>query len=99
MATLFEPRAQRFPMRTDIWYRASGRPAWSQGEIVNISRSGILFWAGNEIEPKTRLEMRIVFPADMTGGAPVDVVCWGPVIRKETSALAAAILNYRFKKE
>lgn len=99
VADSLETRAQRVPVRTSVWFRANRRPVWSPGETVNISRSGILLRALKEIEPGTLLEMHIVFPADMTGGAPVDLVCWGPVVRQEASGLAATILNYRFKKE
>ena len=99
MPTSFELRAERFPIRTKVWYRASRRPVWSPGESINISRSGILFRAGKDIEPGTLIEMRILFPADMTGGVPMDVVCTGPVVRQEASSMAAAILNYRFKQE
>jgi hypothetical protein len=101
MAVLSEshPRAERFSVRTQVWYRAGCRPVWSSGETVNISRSGVLFQTEKEIEPGTLLEMRLSFPAEMTWGKPVELVCWGPVIRKDQATVAASILNYRFKQE
>jgi hypothetical protein len=98
---LVKPRAQRFPIQTPVSYRASGETEWSQGTTVNISRSGVLFRAGREIEPKTVFEMRILFPPEITGGVPANVVCWGPAVRSESggSLVAAAILKYRFTRE
>jgi len=93
------PRAQRFPIQTPVRYRSSGEPDWSQGDTINISRSGVLFHFEKELEPGTMLEMRIVFPSELTGGAPASVVCWGPVVRKEGPALAAAIRKYHFTRE
>jgi hypothetical protein len=97
------PRAQRFPIETPMRYRQGGQMAWSEGATVNISRSGVLFRAEQEIEPKTMLEMRITFPSEITGSVPANIGCWGPVIRKasinppETQpVLAAAIVKYRF---
>jgi hypothetical protein len=80
-------------------YRASGEPAWSRGDTVNISRTGVLFQAGDPIEPATLLEMHILFPSEITGDSPASVICWGHVVRIDGSALAAAILKYRFAHE
>ena len=100
------PRARRFPIQTPFEYRPSGDPEWLTGETVNISRSGVLFRAGKKLEPETMLEMHIVFPGEITGGDPVNVHCWGPVVRSDrlhgsesVPALAAAIVKYRFARE
>lgn len=105
-AAKYKPRAQRFPIQAPLRYRASGEIAWSEGATVNLSRSGVLFRAEQEIEPKTMLEMRIVFPREITGDGPANILCWGPVIRKESvnssdscPILAAAIIKYRFIHE
>ena len=102
----FIPRAERFPIRTPMRYRESGQVAWSEGTTVNISRSGVLFSAEKEIGAKTLLELRILFPADVVGENPANVICWGPVIRTEPTKfhnrqpeLAVSILRYRFTRE
>jgi hypothetical protein len=94
-----KPRAQRYPIRTSVRYRASGEPEWSRGDTLNISRSGVLFEAGDPVKPATLLEMHILFPSEITGDAPASVICWGPVVRADGSSLAAAILKYRFARE
>jgi hypothetical protein len=102
----YAPRAERFPIRTPLRYRESGQAAWSEGTTVNISRSGVLFCAEKKIEPKTLLELRILFPADIVGENPANVICWGPVVRSEPPkfhnrqpGLAVSILRYRFTRE
>jgi len=87
-------------------YRKSGEQDWHEGQTVNISRTGILFLAGCELTPQTSLELRILFPKEITGESSMDVICWGPVVRTEPArnsdsspATAAAILRYRFSHE
>ncbi len=88
-------RAQRFPIQTALQFRESGDQAWSSGTTVNISRTGVLFRCEKELEPKALLEMLIEFPEE---GEPANLLCWGPVVRKDEprNAFAAQILNYRF---
>ena len=102
----FVPRAERFPIRTPLRYRESGQAAWSEGTTVNISRSGVLFSSQKEIKPRTLLELRILFPEDVVGEKPANVICWGPVVRTEPPKyndrqpeLAVSILRYRFTRE
>jgi hypothetical protein len=96
-------RAQRFPIKTSLQYRESGTVDWKIGTTVNISRSGLLFRAETDLDPKTLVEMQIVFSPEMTGTSEAKVVCWGPIVRKESllpqPALAANILRYRFVYE
>ena len=99
----FTPRAPRFPIVAPLLYRTSGSDEWSEGTTINISRSGILFRAGQDLALETPLDMQIVFPPEVTGETPAKVSCWGPVVRKvppagpeDRPALAAAISRYRF---
>ncbi len=100
------PRAERFPIRTPLRYREGGQADWNEGTTVNISRSGVLFSAEKNVEPKTVLELRIMFPAEVIGGVPANVVCWGPVVRTQPNQLpdqrpelAVAIHRYRLTRE
>lgn len=102
----FQARAERFPIRTSLRYRASGESAWSEGTTLNISRSGVFFRAEKEVDLKTVLEMRILFPAEIIGENPANVLCWGPVVRMVPPesphglpAVAVAILRYRFARD
>ena len=97
-------RAERFPIQASLRYRMSADATWSEGTSVNISRSGILFRAAEKLQPKTMIEMQILFADSTKGEAPANIACWGPIVRTEPAshadsrpALAAAILRYRFK--
>jgi hypothetical protein len=102
----YQPRAERFPIRTSLLYRASGESGWSEGTTLNISRSGVFFRAEKEVDLKTVLEMRILFPIEVVGEAPANVLCWGPVVRAVPPesphglpAVAVSILRYRFARD
>jgi len=99
-------RAPRFPIQAPLTFRAGGEKSWHEGTTINISRSGVLFKTDHALEPKTVLEMRIAFPPEMTGDVGTNVVCWGPIVRRqvlgsdeESHDLAATIFRYRFKRE
>ena len=67
-------RAFRFRIQTPLRYRESGQTAWCEGTVINVSRSGVLFHAASEVEPKITLELQILFP---TEDPPANVLCWG----------------------
>jgi hypothetical protein len=99
-------RAPRFPIQAPLTFRAGGEKSWHEGKTINISRSGVLFKADHALEPKTMLEMRIAFPPEMTGDVETNVVCWGPIVRRqvpgpgeEFHTLAASIFRHRFKRD
>ena len=98
----FQPRAQRFPIHVSVQYHECDKRDWHEGITINISRTGILFQADQDIAPQTELELRVLFPAEITGSSPMNVLCWGPVVRKAAGAppgsslIAAAIQRYRF---
>jgi hypothetical protein len=99
----YPPRPTRFPIETSFQFRQSGEHDWHDGTTVNISRSGVLFRSSAELNIQTILEMRITFPAAISGENPTQVVCWGPVVRKESGMsgdamprMAASIFRYRF---
>jgi hypothetical protein len=100
----FRPRAQRFAIHAAIQYRERNKPDWHSGTIINISRTGILFQTESDIPPQTALEMRVSFPSEVTGASAMNVMCWGPVVRKDAvmqsnnPAIAAAIQRYRFTR-
>jgi hypothetical protein len=91
-------RPRRFPIQTPLCYRQRGAAEWNETITVNISRSGVLFETARELPVDTLLEMKILFPATITRGEPANVICWGPVVRTESSKAAAAIIHYRFRR-
>jgi hypothetical protein len=96
-------RPPRFPIRTRFRYRESGAKDWHQGSTIDISRSGVLFYAEQDLPIKTVLEMEVGFPSEMTGGAAAGLFGCGQIVRSRSAALpearpvlAAFFYNYRF---
>jgi DNA-binding response OmpR family regulator len=101
-------RAQRFQLHLPLRYRRLGETMWHEGTTENISRSGMLFKADEELQPSSQLEINLVLPAEIAGLSATEVVCRGEVVRtvsgsgggdtgKITPALAARILQYHFQ--
>lgn len=89
-------RAQRFPIQTSLRYRQKGEAEWQDGITVNISRTGILFETDAHLEPKTFLEMQIVFPSHLTAGTAANIICSGRIVRTQAEQVGAAFRNYRY---
>jgi len=94
-------RATRFNLRIPIRYRVSGEPAWGEGTIENISRSGVLFRGQRLLEEGTLVDMSFVLPVEVVGGTRAEVSCRGHIVRIQPDAgpravLAATISSYHF---
>ena len=93
-------RAPRFPVHFSLRYRPVGATRWEDGQIENISRSGVLFWTEHLLAVDTPLEMSFVLPL---GAMKPGIVCRGRVVRTvlptahtAPPALAATISTYHF---
>ena len=80
-------------------YRPVGQESWKQGTVENISRSGVLFRAEDDVDLRTAVDISLVLEVPQAGMAP-EVLCWGEIVRamrKEgRPELAAKILDYNF---
>lgn len=78
-------------------YRPAGQESWKQGTVENISRSGVLFRAQEEVAVRTAVDITLVLESPMNG-APPEVLCWCEIVRSVASeggpALAAKIVDY-----
>jgi PAS domain S-box-containing protein len=100
-------RARRYNLHLPLRYRQLGEKSWRPGTTENISRSGLLFHAAEQLQPNVQLEINLVLPVEIAGLAATEVVCRGEVVRSETTrpgepgavspALAAKILQYHFQ--
>jgi hypothetical protein len=79
------PRAQRFPIQLPFHYRKSGMQGWQDGRTINISRTGILFYADQRIPADSSLDIQINFPL----GAILS--CRGSIVRTEEPTFAVRI--------
>jgi PAS domain S-box-containing protein len=102
-------RAPRFQLQLPMKYRRLDEEKWHDGETRNISRSGLLFQAGDFLQPdllqpNVQLEINLVLPSEIAGLSPTEVVCRGEIVRtvkpageEMPPALAAKILQYQFQ--
>jgi PilZ domain len=100
--SLLTERAPRFAIHTRLRYRARGGEQWNDGEMVNISRSGLLFRASQSLRVRTPLEMTFELPVELSEGPAATVNCQGVVVRTvqpaasdQSPELAATIRDYR----
>lgn len=96
-------RARRFPVPTVIRYRSSADQQWREGQIENVSVSGVLFRADCQLVPETPVEMIYVLPVTGSSNPPGEVMCRGVVVRSVPSSVpggltvvGAKISTYRF---
>ncbi len=97
------PRARRLKLNLALRYRVKNLSTWSEGTIVNISQSGVLFQGTTEVPVNALVEMVFEMPEEISGQKNSNVLCQGRVIRskeaQDTDAgfgLAASILDYKF---
>ncbi len=81
-------------------YRCRGEQDWHAGTSENLSCTGILFRAQQPLASDTPVAIRLALPSQLTGGAPLEIVCDGYIVRGEADSdrgygLAAAILSCR----
>lgn len=79
-------------MHIPLQYRESGVPDWHDARTVNISRTGILVRADEEIQPESKLDIRLHFPLKVT------ISCQGSIVRSEEKGFAVRIHRYRLHR-
>ena len=99
------PRARRYQVSFAIQYRQRTERRWQSGITHNVSASGVLFGesAGDaQLQVDTPVEMELIIPTDLLGGACTRIVCTGRVTRiiecrivDKPSIIAATISRYR----
>ena len=74
-------RSPRFPVGVPCRYRQPGQIDWLEGMAENISKTGILFRADQEMEVQTTLQMNFELPPEIAGGKGAEIFCMGRVVR------------------
>lgn len=92
--------ADRFPIEQEIRYRAVARKQqeeFGSGKTVNMSSSGILFEAGEDVAPGKQLEVSVSWPAQLNNRTPLKLVARGRVVRVDEGRAALEIQHYEFR--
>jgi hypothetical protein len=101
------PRERRLRHRVALLFRAVGSQEWLEGESENISRSGLLLRASNQLNVGTKVEVILDMPKELTGDEDARVVCECAVVRveavpvtrknrQESFLMACTISEYKF---
>jgi len=96
-------RPPRFAIAMGVRFRPLDEINWREGEIEDISRSGIRFHTAQPVDLNTRIEFMFDLPVEMGGEAGAHVVCVGEITRvippsapDQWPVLAASIGDYHF---
>ena len=94
-------RAPRLHLEIPLSFRFPGGHSWFKAETKNISLTGVLFHAGENMEVNMPIEMRFEQPVEIGGTGGV-VICQGEIVRTvlpaqtdARPAFAAKILRLR----
>ena len=102
------PRARRLKLDVALRYRVNSTSTWYEGEIENISQTGLLFHGPQQLPVNALIELVFEMPEEISGQKNSNVVCQGRVMRfkdaptaensgeQENGGLAASIVDYKF---
>lgn len=98
------PRARRIKLQDQqMQFREKGAETWYEGQMENISSSGVLFRTEHPLPENTEVEMILEMPAEICGQKNSRVICNGLVVRfvqptvpGDLPALATGIWDYKF---
>jgi hypothetical protein len=97
--TLDRRRSQRFLLHLDLRCRSFATEENGEGQIVNISSSGILFTSAHEFAIGERVELSICWPVKLDREHPLKLVVLAKVVRREEDRIAVEIARYEFRIE
>jgi hypothetical protein len=97
------PRARRIKMDAPVRYRVKNLGSWTEGQIRNLSQSGVLIVGGQRFPEDMLVEMVFEMPEEISGQKNSKVLCQGRIIRMKNAhesenqqEFAASILDYKF---
>lgn len=98
-AVRWNPRARRMRLSGPVRYREFGAEMWSDGELTNISKSGLLFVGSCPLSEGARIEIEFEMPSEICGCIGRRVRCDAQIVRtgaRDRADLAARIFDYVF---
>jgi hypothetical protein len=70
----------RYAVAAPVRYRPQGSSSWNDGDTINLSRSGVLFYC-EELLPVGATVQLYLAPKELIPNSPLITVCAGRVIR------------------
>jgi len=102
------PRARRLRSSLPVRYRGKNLSTWYEGQIQNISQSGVLLFGPHQLPANALVELIFEMPEEISGQKNSNVLCQGRLIRikqsvedaaenaEDSFGLAVSILDYKF---
>jgi hypothetical protein len=75
------PRARRLKLDIAVRYRVNSTSTWYEGQIENLSQTGVLFQGPQELPVNALIEMVFEMPEEISGQKNRNVLCQGRMIR------------------
>jgi hypothetical protein len=94
--------SDRFPIEREMRYRILNKRGVTEsgsGNTVNMSSSGVLFFAERIMAPGWRVELSINWPAKLNDKCALRLVARGRVVRSERGTAAIEILKHEFRTQ
>ena len=90
----------RFPLALEVRYALSGgvrQQATGSGRSINLSSSGMNFTVDWPLRTREKLDLSIDWPARLDGGAKLQLLISGLVVRTHGTTAALQIRRYEFR--
>lgn len=89
----------RYPVVSDIHFTVKRyqRRISGTGRSVNISSRGLLFWSGDILPLRGKIEIRLAWPARIDGLRELTLWIEGETIRSDGQYTAVHIRRYEFR--
>jgi len=89
----------RFPLARKVRYEfvQSNQSQCGQGEILNISSSGVLLQAEHELQPGTKLRLSISWPIKLNETASIKLVAEGKIVWAKEKKVAVRLTSHEFR--
>ncbi len=91
---------QRFSINAAVEFRVIRRKkviAQGSGEVINMSRDGLLFRCTGLLVPGMKVEISIAWPIKLDGKIDLNLCVRGVIARTEGECIAAIILQPEFR--
>lgn len=80
-ASGWRPRARRIHLDTPIQYRMVSSDPWNDGQVRNVSQSGVYFTTEGDLPMGSPIEVIFIMPQEIAGQENAKVFCKGRITR------------------
>lgn len=90
--------AIQYPVSMQLRYKTDGRiPRVGMGQTNQMSTNEVVFTADQSLDPGTKLEISIAWPALLNGRVALQLIVAGDVVASRESLTTVRIRKYHFR--